>query len=73
MNLFLVVKSVKITPHTRLKKTQPPPTMDRIILVIVDGLMRGATHEPTISLSKDQLKSSIARSWEELFQSKHYK
>jgi hypothetical protein len=47
--------------------------MDRIILVIVDGLVRGATNEPMISLSKDQLESSIVRSWEELFQSKHYK
>jgi len=26
-----------------VKKTQPPPTMDRIILVIVDGLVCGAT------------------------------
>jgi len=57
----------------RLKKTQPSPTMDRIILVIVDGLMHGATNEPTTSLSKDQFESSIVRSWEKLFQSKHYK
>jgi len=47
--------------------------MDRIILVIVDGLMHGATNEPTTSLSKDQFESSIVRSWEKLFQSKHYK
>jgi len=71
--LLVVVKSIKTTPHIMLKKTQPSPTMDRIILVIVDGLMRGATNEPTTSLSKDQLESSIVRSWENLFQSKHYK
>jgi hypothetical protein len=47
--------------------------MDRLILVIVDGLVRGATNEPMTSLSKDQLESSIVRSWEKLFQSKQYK
>jgi hypothetical protein len=30
--------------------------MDGIILVIVDGLVRGATNEPKASLSKDQLE-----------------
>jgi len=64
---------MKITPHARLKKTQPLPTMDRIILVIVDGLVHGATNQRMTSLSKDQLESSIVRSWEKLFQSKHYK
>jgi len=44
--------------------------MDRIILVIVDGLVHGATNEPMTSLSKDQLESSIIRSWELFFQSK---
>jgi hypothetical protein len=34
-----------MAPHTRLKKIQPPPTMDVIVLVIVDGLMYGATNE----------------------------
>jgi hypothetical protein len=68
----IVVKSIKITPHTSLKKTQPPPTMDRIILVIVDGLVHGATNEPMKSLSKYQLESSIVISWEKMFQSKHY-
>jgi hypothetical protein len=71
--LFLVVKSIKITPHTRLKKNQPPPTMDKIIFVIVDELVCGATNEPMIFLSKDQLESNIVRSCEELFQCKHYK
>jgi hypothetical protein len=56
---LVVVKLIKITPHTRLKRTQPPPTMDRIILVIVDGLVRGATNEPMTSLSKDQLESLL--------------
>ncbi len=70
---LLVVKSIKITLHTRLKRTQPPRSMDRIILVIVDRLVHGATNEPMTSLSKDQLESNIVRSWEELFQSKHYK
>ncbi len=64
---MVVVKSIKITPHTRLKRIQPPPTMDRIILVIVDGLVRGATNEAMTSLSKDQLELSIVRSWEKLF------
>jgi hypothetical protein len=53
---LVVVKSRKVTPHTRLKKTQPPPIMDRIILVIVDGLVHGATNELMTSLSKDQLE-----------------
>jgi hypothetical protein len=67
------LKLIKISPHTRLKKTQPPPTMDRIFFVIVDELVCCATNEPTTSLSNDQLESSIVRSWEKLFQSKHYK
>ncbi len=52
MNLLVVVKLIKITLHTRLKKIQLPPTMDRIILVIVDGLVRGATNEPMIIFIK---------------------
>ncbi len=40
------------------------------MLVIVDGLVRGATNEPMTYISKDQLESNIVRSWEKMLQSK---
>jgi hypothetical protein len=33
------VKLIRMMPHTRMEKTQPPPTMDGIVLVMVDGLV----------------------------------
>jgi hypothetical protein len=36
-----------------LKNTQPPPTMDGIILVTFDGLLHGATNEPMKSMLED--------------------
>ncbi len=42
-----------MTPHTRLEKTQPSPTMDMIVLVMIDGLVHGATNEPMASMLKD--------------------
>jgi hypothetical protein len=51
-----------MAPHTRLKKSQPTPTMDGIVLVTIDGLMYCATSEPMASLLKDQVESNIG-SW----------
>jgi len=31
--------------HTRLENIQPPPGMDGIVLVMIDGLVHGATNE----------------------------
>ncbi len=42
-----------MAPHTRLEKTQPLPTMDGMVLVIVDGLMHGATNEQMASMLTD--------------------
>jgi hypothetical protein len=36
LNLLVVVKLIRTAPHTRLEKTQLPPTMDGILLVMVD-------------------------------------
>ncbi len=65
-------KLIKMTFHKRLEKIQPPPTIDGIILVIVDRLMHGATNEPMASMLKDQVESSVG-SWKKLFRSKHYR
>ncbi len=45
--------------HTRLEKIQPPPTMDGIVLVMVDGLVHGATNEPMASMLENQLESNV--------------
>jgi hypothetical protein len=58
--------------HKRLEKIQPPPTTNGIVLVIVDGLMHGATNEPMTSMLKDYVESNVG-SWKKLFQSKHYR
>jgi hypothetical protein len=55
--------------HTRLEKAQPPPTMDGIVLVMIDGLVHGPTNEPKASMLKDQVGSNVC-SWKKLFQSK---
>jgi hypothetical protein len=36
-----------------LENTQPPPTMDEIVLVTFDGLLHGATNEPMTSMLED--------------------
>ncbi len=61
-----------MAPHTRLENTQPPPTMDGIVLVMVDGLVHGATNEPMASMLKDQVESSVG-SWKILVRFEHYK
>jgi len=61
-----------MTPHKRLENTQPPPTMDGIVLVMVDGLVHGATNEPMAFILKDQVESSVG-SWKILVQFKLYK
>jgi hypothetical protein len=45
-----VVKLIRMAPHTRLQKIQLSPTMDGIVLVMVNGLMHGATKEPIASM-----------------------
>ncbi len=57
---MVVIKLIRMAPHTRLKKTQSSPTMDMIVLVTVDGLTHAATNEPMASMLKDQVESSIA-------------
>jgi hypothetical protein len=46
-------KLIRMALHKRLEKIQPPPTTNGIVLVIVDGLMHGATNEPMTSMLKD--------------------
>ncbi len=70
--MLLVVKYIRMAPHTRLEKTQPPPTMDGIVLVMVDGLVHAATNEPMASMLKDQVESSVG-SWKIFVQFEHYK
>jgi hypothetical protein len=53
-------KLIIMAPHIRLEKIQPPPTMDGIVLVIVDGLVHGATNEPMASMLKDQVESNTS-------------
>jgi hypothetical protein len=60
-----------MAPHTRLEKTQPPPTVDGIILVTIDGLVHVATNEPMASMWKDQVGSNVG-SWKKLFEFEHY-
>jgi len=59
-------------PHTRLEKTQSPPTMDGIVLVMVDGLVHGAPNEPMAYMLQNQLESNVG-SWKKMLQSKHYR
>jgi hypothetical protein len=56
--------------HTRFEMIQPPPTMDGIVLVTIDGLMYCVTNEPMASSLKDQVELNIG-SWKKLFQFKH--
>jgi hypothetical protein len=55
-----LTKLIKMAPHIRLEKIQPPPTIDGIVLVIVDGLVHGATNEPMASMLKDQVESNTS-------------
>ncbi len=55
---MVVVKLIRITLHTRLEKTWPSPTMDEIVMVMVDGLMHDAKNEPMVSMLEDQVESS---------------
>ncbi len=48
-----------MAPHTRLEKIQRPPTMDGIVLLIVDGLMHCATNGPMAFMLKDQVESNV--------------
>jgi hypothetical protein len=54
-----VVILIRMAPHTRLQKIQLSPTMDGIVLVMVNGLMHGATKEPIASMLEDQVRSSV--------------
>lgn len=58
LNLLVVVKLIRITLHTRLEKTWPSPTIDGMVLVMVDGLMHHAKNEPMVSMLEDQVKSN---------------
>ncbi len=62
LNLLVIVKLIKMAPHTRLEKTQPLSTMDGMVLVTVHGLMHGATNEQTMSMLEDQIESNVG-SW----------
>jgi hypothetical protein len=70
----VVVKLIRMAPHTRLEKIQPPPTMDELILVTIDGLVHGAANEPMAFVLEDQVESNVG-SWKKLFQPKpkHYR
>jgi hypothetical protein len=48
-----------MAPHTRLEKTQPPPTMAGIVLVMVDGFMHTIKNEPMVSIIEVQVESSV--------------
>jgi hypothetical protein len=56
---LVVIKLIKMTPNTRLEKTQPPPIMDGMVLVTVDGLVHGATNQLVASMLEDQVKSNV--------------
>jgi hypothetical protein len=56
---MVVVKLIRMAPHTKLEKTQPSPTMDGIVLVTVDGLVHDATNEPMAYMLKDRVESSV--------------
>ncbi len=56
-NVMVVVKLIRMAPHTRLQNIQFPPTMDGIVLVMVDGLRHGATNEPIASMLENQVGS----------------
>jgi hypothetical protein len=47
--------------HTRLENIQPPPSMDGIVLVMIDGLVHGATNESMTFVLKDQIESGGSR------------
>jgi hypothetical protein len=47
-----------MAPCQRLKNIQPPPNMDGIVLVMIDGLVHGATNESMTSMLEDQVESS---------------
>jgi hypothetical protein len=50
-----------MAPHTRLENIQSPTSMDGIVLVMIDGLVHGATHESMTFMLKDQVESSGSR------------
>jgi len=56
LNLLVIVKLIEMAPHTRLENAQPLPTMDGLVLVTIDGLMRGATNEQMVFMLKDQIE-----------------
>jgi hypothetical protein len=55
---LVIVKLIGMALHTRLENIQPPPSMDGIVLVMIDGLMHGATNESMTFMLKDQIESS---------------
>jgi len=55
LNLLVVVKLIRMAPHTRLEKIQPLPTMDGIVLVTIDGLMHCAANGPMAFVLEDQV------------------
>jgi hypothetical protein len=42
-----------------LEKTQPPPTMDGIVLVMVDEFMHTIKNEPMVSIIEDKVELSV--------------
>jgi hypothetical protein len=59
LNWLVVVKLIRMARHTRLEKIQPPPTMDGIILVTLDGLMHCATNGPMAFMLEDEVESNV--------------
>jgi hypothetical protein len=59
LNLLVVIKLIRMAPHTRLENIQPPSTMDGIVLVKIYRPMHGATNEPMASMLKDQVQSNV--------------
>jgi hypothetical protein len=59
LNLLVVIKLIRMAPHTMLENIQPPPTMDGIVFLTIYGPMHGATNEPMASMLKDQVQSNV--------------
>jgi hypothetical protein len=45
---LVVVKLIKMASHTRLEKTQPPPIMDGIVLMAINGFRAWCNNEPMV-------------------------
>jgi hypothetical protein len=56
LNLLVVIKLIKMAPHTMLENIQLPPTMHGIVFLTIYGPMHGATNEPMAFMLKDQIQ-----------------